>query len=466
MMRHSQVTSAGPALVALVGMVLPAAIPPQVAAGASAAGADQDLVVGNETLTLRNAGSLAYDSVIVGDEFGQNGRLDLREATILSSNEGTIGNDAGATGVVTLAEGTRLGVQTPWEVAGELTVGNRGTGTLEIYDLSHVRSGSISIGRTAGSHGTVTLPQSFVGSSLVIRGDAYVGGSAAGPGGTATINLDSNSGGIHVDGTMVVYPGGTINFRRYVSHTVGGLDLRGAQLQIAEGVSRLHVAGDTSIRGLNGTRGELRLTWPSFATPLLFESQGNVYVGGTADGPNGLGRLFFANPEAPFPVADVQEVVVWDTGVVEGSGRLDCSAITNGGLLVPGWPALDLGEGDFTQGAGGSIRFSLGVSQDGQPVNNRLAVGGTASLGGALDLDASISPDVAPGIVFTILTADAIAGTFANAEDVYREDGRVFDVAYNPTSVTLTYLGVPEPSMGVMILVPGAWMARRWWRRR
>lgn len=140
--------------------------------------------------------------------------------------------------------------------------------------------------------------------------------------------------------------------------------------------------------------------------------------------------------------------LTWNAGLLGGTGTL-VQAVTAKGAVSPGrdtLAALNFAS-DLTFDAAGSLAVALGASE-----SDRVLVGGTATLGGAL---AVTNLDAAPvlGSVYTVLTATAISGTFATTNALPAlEAGLAWQVNYSGTEVVLEVVesgGGGSPVLGV-----------------
>ena len=127
-------------------------------------------------------------------------------------------------------------------------------------------------------------------------------------------------------------------------------------------------------------------------------------------------------------------------GVLSGNGTLTFSSgslLNSGAVIQPGASPGTLNvSGDFTQ-TGGSL--DIEIDQPGPLTNDLLAVSGSATLGGNLNVSLIGRPSINSGDSFTILTAaGGLSGNFANAASrVTLMDGSTFDVVYEPNAVKL-----------------------------
>jgi T5SS/PEP-CTERM-associated repeat protein len=124
--------------------------------------------------------------------------------------------------------------------------------------------------------------------------------------------------------------------------------------------------------------------------------------------------------------------------------------LSNMGILIPGAPfGMLTVSGNFTQTAGGKTVIDLGRSFTGSV--GTLAVNGTATLGGTLDVHRVPGYVPQPGETYTIMTYTSHSGTFATVTFEGKANSGQFTLVYNPTNVQLvvnnltTAAGPPAP---------------------
>ena len=123
------------------------------------------------------------------------GTLTIRNGGEAISDAVTIGNLAGSMGTATV-DGTDInGTASSWTTGG-ITIGASGTGVLNVISGAEVANSSGTIGRSAGSTGTVTVDGAD--SKLTFSLPLSVGGTQFAAGGNGTLNVQ-NSGLVQVD---------------------------------------------------------------------------------------------------------------------------------------------------------------------------------------------------------------------------------------------------------------------------
>ena len=131
------------------------------------------------------------------------------------------------------------------------------------------------------------------------------------------------------------------------------------------------------------------------------------------------------------------------TGTIGGNGTLSLTnpptnsltgTLTNHGILRPGTsPGTLTITGNLTQGPGGRVNIELGGTAPGN--FDVLAVSGTATLDGTLNVSTTGGYNATGGDNFTVLTAGSVQGAFATVNKTF---GNSITTTYNPTSLQLT----------------------------
>jgi len=155
--------------------------------------------------------------------------------------------------------------------------------------------------------------------------------------------------------------------------------------------------------------------------------------------------------------------------VLENSGMLDLrtGAFLTVNLVATGSGATMIGNGNFTQTADGTLGMSL---IGGGATSAKLAVGGTATLAGALDITLA-DPLAAVGQTFDLLSYGSVVDSFQrvllNGANIWQNetewDFRVFEgemiifgsMSYGTGSLTMTITGyepIPEPGIWALML--------------
>ncbi len=131
-------------------------------------------------------------------------------------------------------------------------------------------------------------------------------------------------------------------------------------------------------------------------------------------------------------------------GLLKGNATvIAANGFTNSGALAPGnSPGLFTVTGNFTNAASGDLAIELGNIGTAGIDYDLLAVSGNATMGGTLNIAAVNGFELAAGQTFTIVTAAAVAGTFAT---VNWPAGVTGNVVYTATTVEITVTSVALP---------------------
>lgn len=269
-----------------------------------------------------------------------------RPGTVLN-----IGNGATLVGDSTGANGTfRVDSAAAVVSNGDLIVGNRGNGVLEVLAGSSVTARRLTVGAVANGDGHVTVRGA--GATLGLMDYAWVGGNSLTGEGAGFVEADSGA-------TILLSPSSVAPTRATI-HPNG-------VIRVGHG-SHLYTSGDVICFGRLTLRGG--------------EASGTLL---------GIGV----------------------DGYVDGNGDLS-SSVTNSGLLDPSFTGPPFGTlhvaGYYVQGADGRLRTRLG--HGGGRRNDSLVVDGPVALAGALEITLDASFDPVPGDTFTLVTCSARTGTF------------------------------------------------------
>lgn len=127
-----------------------------------------------------------------------------------------------------------------------------------------------------------------------------------------------------------------------------------------------------------------------------------------------------------------------DGGSFSGSGTINAQNFNNNGDLNPGAsPGILNLNSNFDQPASGSLTIELAGTTPGA-THDQLAVTGTATLAGTLNITLLDGFQPTLGQSFTILTAAAVSGQFTTVNIDAGGAGTHFTVAYDATTVRLT----------------------------
>jgi T5SS/PEP-CTERM-associated repeat protein len=446
---------------------------------------------GDATLNVTSSSSLASNGAVIGEFAGGDGSVLVQASTwdnsgslvigknghgqtsfnissAIANTDCIIAENAGSTGSAEASFGCE------WANFGTLTIGGSGDGSLIVNTTGVVTSEGSVIGANAGSNGEAIVTN--IGSLWLCDGDLSVGLDGAGeltisdgasvdasgnaflgrnPSGAGTmvvsgltdactIGGDLSVGQLGV-GDLAIQSGGDVNCDAAI---IGdGLGSSGTLL-VANPASRLDCSENVMV-GFNGA-GSMTIANGGLVTSALIAdvaqgaaSTGDVLVTGPGSQwfSGGAIRLGLNGGYATLTVADGGLVdptfglLVHDHGTVMGDGTIDATLLNNvSGVVRPGLSAGTLTvDGGFMQGTDGHLRLEIAGTGAGQ--HDLLAVTGSATLDGTLDLSLLDGYMPVGGEQIQILTAASIAGTFARINPpVNTLPHLVWSVAYSGTS--------------------------------
>ncbi|WP_244511979.1 autotransporter outer membrane beta-barrel domain-containing protein [Bosea robiniae] len=310
------------------------------------------------------------------------GQLDITAGGTVTNDLGTIGYGAGSNGTVTASGTDGSGNASTWANAGDLVIGQSGTGSLSILGGGTVSNLTAYIAADLGSQGTVTVSGIGSGGSASTwtnAGDLHVGYNGAG-----TLNVlaggrvSSINGNISGGGNALVSGSGS-SWQNSSRLTVG---LYGAGTLRAEGGATV-----SSADGLVGSSG-----------------QGNVVLTGAGTAWNNAGQLTVGS-------FDVGTLRIED-GAIATSNQGYIGANNTGTVTVTGtgskWSMSpynltigNVGTGSLTVENGGLVRAEGGVllgSASG--ASGTLLLQGSTSNRGVLETGGIFGGDGAVSVTF------------------------------------------------------------------
>ena len=378
----------------------------------------------NGTVTVQDSGSTwtNENELLVGGS--GTGSLTIRNGGTVSNHGVWIGNSPGSTGMAIVS-----GSDSKWKSSGQFIVGYRGMGTLRIEAGTVSTDNNSFVGFTPGGSGsmaTVTGDRSnWLSSGVLTVGNSGSASLMISEGGTV-----SNSDGIignHSEASMVTVTGKKSIWKNTGDLTVGG---SGQGTLIIEDGGRV-----TSFNGLVGADSSVTVNgigsrWTT--DNLNLRGTSNSKEGGTATLEVGSGGAVAVADEielfehsridlqggfvsASSITLDQKGTFEWNSGTLQ-TGLFDGELVNDGGILAPG-PNISSTKinGDYTQQSGASLAIDLGGDQPGDGYDH-VAVGGSAFLGG--DLQLTLVDDYLPNSfdVFRLVEAKRVSGTFDNVD--------------------------------------------------
>ena len=352
----------------------------------------------NGSLNITN-GTAAYRSVTVAESFNTIGALSVTGSnTLLKTDLLVLSSSGSASGSINAGARVEIHpVNQNWVYLGN---GMNGSGSLSVTGTGSSLVGGLDPG------GNPTKPQIMVGGNLT--GD---------PNGTGQLYI--GQGGL-VEASNIVIGGGfgTSNNTVMVMDPTSRL--------VADSLTIAENSGQGTFFVGNGATAEIG---------------GPVNVGPAAD-------LYVVN--ALLHLTGSQPITL--NGRMHGSGVVQAKVENVGGIVNPSTDpdapqprtAILQIDGDYRQHNTGTLAIDLAGTTPGS-LYDRLTVSGAANLDGTLNVELQNGFIPQNTDSFTILSAGAVSGTFANAPvgiKYLAECGR-FDIAYSATDVTLSNYAPP-----------------------
>jgi len=369
------------------------------------------------------------------------GTLKITNAGAVSSPVGTIAGGTGSTGIVTVD-----GAGSSWRNSGDLRVGRQGTGTLEITDGGSVLSKSGLIGGTflgLNAHASGLVMVDGTGSSWINSGQLVVGNGGAGTlkitNGGAVSDTDAYVGffgravgAITVDGVGSTWTNSGQLIVAYRNST-GMLDiLNGGTVWSRDGFIGYGIFGNDS-----GPSGSATVRVDGAGS--TWNNSNNLYIGGSSEGPVFPGVLRIENGGA----VNASLMQIWQTGILEigGLGKINGN-VTNAGIVrSTGSPGTLAVNGNYAQASTGTLQ--IGIAGRVPAAHDLLAIGGSASLGGTLQLLRLDNFTLRVGDKIIFLTANGgVNGVFTTVDNPFASLGPLLEpmVVYEPNDVALVFL--------------------------
>jgi T5SS/PEP-CTERM-associated repeat protein len=323
----------------------------------------------------------------------------------VSDPQGYIGYNAGSSGTV-IVDGTGSTWTSNGSLANPFSVGQYGSGSLQITDGAQVSSFGATIATNSGAAGTVNVDGA--GSQWTITGEfAELGVGSQGfgtlyitHGGHVTNNTDdavigdgdSALGTVTVDGASSAW---TCNSTLRIAN--GALNITGGGQVSTSGAvdvgSGVYTIASVTVDGTGST----------WVTTSDINLGSNMLANGTLTVRNG-GLVSCSGL-----------LTIGALGTLKGDGTIS-GAVSNGGVVAPGATlgALHI-NGSYVQSAAGTLEIELAGLTRGVQFD-RLVVSGTASFNGTLQV--SLAGGFAPSVgnAFDVLDVGTLGGVFSNLQ--------------------------------------------------
>ncbi len=376
--------------------------------------------------------------------------------------------------------------------AGSFT--NAGTVLVGQYENANVTNNNFAVtGAFTNSSGTVILAGngntlsagSFTNAGTVLVGQ-YMGVNAAnnsiavtgaftnnggtvtlaGSGDTLSAGTFSNAGAVTVGSSETLKVLGTYTQTGGTSSTiVNGTLNAAADFSLTNGSVNVSNGGQINVDATAGSSGA---GFTNNNGSVTIASGGNVTVNQNNYTQSGGSASLKVNGAMVVGTATI------NGGMVSGSGNITGTINNVGGTVTasdPGIPDILTIHGNYTQGSGGILEAFLAGTTPGIDYSQLDVVGGTATLGGTLDLDLVRGSGlvITPGESFDLVTAtgcgvaDCVTGSFSSVVGLPTlPSGDTWDVSFSGGSMDLTLEGsadyyaptaTPEPSAFLLLAI-------------
>ena len=372
--------------------------------------------------------------LIIGYNTG--GRMEVRAGGKVFGYRGFLGANAGSFGSALVTD-----TGSKWDATGSIWVGNSGSGTLEVLNGGSVTSsGNGYLAFSNNTTGSATI--SGAGSSWSMSDHLYIGGNGVGPGGSGQLVLQ-NGGTVTAAGVILW---NTSFLTLGANATLNGpFTAMGGAIQTTNNITFANDftlgAGDVEVRtnGFNSTfsgvisgTGGLAKTGPG----TLTLTGNSTYSGPTT--------VYSGKLVVDGSIASAVTTINAGT-TLGGSGTVGGITINVGGILAPGdSPGRLTVNGNYNQTSGGALNVEIGGVTPGTGFD-QVAVSGSATVGGTLNLSLvnGFRPNV--GQTFAIITSSSETGNFSTINSsgfTVRSDASNAGIVLTVTSV----VGTPTPS--------------------
>jgi hypothetical protein len=270
----------------------------------------------------------------------------------------------------------------------------------------------------SGASSTLTIASGFANNGTIEMGS---GGTSY----SATLNVSAgaltNASGANIN--IVTGTGGSRTLGVQLNNQ-GTLTVN--QALTINKASAIHTSAGTILVNAN-------LTLTQTGTSPTFTNSGTITVAGAKT--LSIGGGAFTNASS---------------GVLQGTGTISAASatFTNSGNINPGTsPGILTFTGNLTQGTTGIVNVEIGGLTPGAQFD-RLDVSGSAAFAGTLNVNLTAPYEPNLGDAFPVVNYGSKSGTFTTTNLPALSGGKVWKVAYNAASLTLT-AGLPDPEINV-----------------
>jgi T5SS/PEP-CTERM-associated repeat protein/autotransporter-associated beta strand protein len=364
--------------------------------------------------------------------------MEVRNGAGVGTYRGYMGGNSGGVGAALITD-----AKSRWDASGSIWVGNSGSGTLDVLNGGVVSSaGNGYLAFSNNTTGSATV--SGAGSLWSMNDHLYIGGNGAAPGGSGQLVLQ-NGGKVTAIG-VVLYNTGIMTLGANATLS-GPLTVLGGAIETANNITFANDftlgTGGVVIRtnGFNSTfsgaiSGSGGLTKSSGIPPAgagtLTLTGNSTYSGPTAIFGGGQGGKLVVDGSI------ASAVTINNTGTLGGSGTVGGITINSGGILAPGdSPGILTVNGNYNQTSGGVLNVEIGGATPGTRFD-QVAVSGSATVGGTLNLSLVNGFRPIVGQTFKIITSSSENGNFSTINS----SGFTVSSNASATGITLTVTSV------------------------
>jgi hypothetical protein len=320
------------------------------------------------------------------------------------------------------------------------SLGVSGTAEADLFDLSNVgltidRGITIDVGAAysivEADGSTIenlgTIEDNTAASTLNVYGITFDTGELCN-------GIANYSAGTLTGGTWEIGNGAIGNIFGFdLTTNAANLSVSGANTQVLDSVFEV---GNNALAGLktNTATGSFTVgAGYNFTAPGAFRNSGVVNIQAGASFSTGSGNFGQSAGTTTVDGTLTAANVLISGGSLSGNGMITSNLI-NAALVSPGDSAGTLTiQGNYVQTAAGSLDINLGR----HPTDGRLAISGTATLAGALDVSLIGDFTPAPGAWFTILTFATRSGDFSTENGLTLSKNKFFVPSYRNNDLTL-----------------------------
>jgi hypothetical protein len=282
----------------------------------------------------------------------------------------------------------------------------------------------------------------------------------------STLFITPNATGFTNTGTLIVNTGSTLDITGLLTNLVKGTLSKGTysvagvldiQSKITTNASNITLSGSgaqifDAFDGVNALAGLIQNTGTlilqngqALATTTNVTNKGTISVGTGSSFTTGGNYTQAAKTTTVDGTLSAPTGLTVKKGTLQGQGTL-VAAVASSGTVIAGDSSTKSGvltvNGSYTQNPTGVLDVAINGTQVGTQYS-QVAVSNGVSLNGTLNLKRLKKFIPVVGATFTILTGSAITSQFVTVNGLSINSNEHFQIAYNPTNVTLTVFSGP-----------------------